>query len=94
MPAVLQIEAMAQVGGVLMLNTTDNPEDKLVVFTGIDKAKFRKNVVPGDQIRFELEMVKYRRNICRMQGKAFVEGDLVAEAELTAMIVDRQSKRT
>ena len=93
MPAVLQIEAMAQVGGVLMLNTADNPEDKLVVFTGIDKAKFRKPVVPGDQIRFELEMVKRRRNICRMQGKAFVEGDLVAEAELTAMVVDRQDKR-
>ena len=77
-----------------MLNTTDDPEDKLVVFTGIDKAKFRKNVVPGDQIRFELEMLKYRTRICRMQGRAFVDGDLVAEAELTAMIVDRRTKRS
>jgi UDP-3-O-[3-hydroxymyristoyl] N-acetylglucosamine deacetylase/3-hydroxyacyl-[acyl-carrier-protein] dehydratase len=94
MPAVLQIEAMAQVGGVLMLNAVDDPEEKLVYFMGIDNARFRKPVVPGDQIRFELEMVKYRRNVCRMQGKAFVDNDLVAEAELTAMVVDRQSRNS
>jgi len=93
MPAVLQIEAMAQVGGVLMLNTVSNPEDKLVYFMSIDKAKFRKPVIPGDQIRFELEMLQFRRNACRMQGKAFVDGDLVAEAELTAIVVDRNKRR-
>jgi len=76
-----------------MLNTVDNPQDKLVYFMSIDKAKFRKPVVPGDQIRFELEMIQYRRRTCRMQGKAFVDGDLVAEAELTAIIVDREKKK-
>lgn len=89
MPAVLEVEAMAQVGGVLLLNESEDPESKLVLLTGIDHARFRKPVVPGDQIRFELEMVRRRRNTCKMQGKAFVDGDLVAEAELMAMIVDR-----
>jgi UDP-3-O-[3-hydroxymyristoyl] N-acetylglucosamine deacetylase/3-hydroxyacyl-[acyl-carrier-protein] dehydratase len=94
MPGVLQIEAMAQVGGVLMLNTVDNPQDKLVYFASIDKAKFRKPVVPGDQIRFELEMLQYRRRTSKMQGKAFVDGDLVAEAELTAMVVDKKRENS
>ncbi|MFQ5630613.1 MAG: bifunctional UDP-3-O-[3-hydroxymyristoyl] N-acetylglucosamine deacetylase/3-hydroxyacyl-ACP dehydratase [bacterium] len=89
MPGVLILEAMAQVGGTLLLNTTDNPENKLVYFTGLDKVKFRKPVRPGDQIRFELEMVNYRRTICRMVGKAYVEGDVVTEGELTAAIVER-----
>jgi UDP-3-O-[3-hydroxymyristoyl] N-acetylglucosamine deacetylase/3-hydroxyacyl-[acyl-carrier-protein] dehydratase len=89
MPAVLIIEAMAQVGGVLLLSTVDNPEDKLVYFMGIDKAKFRKPVLPGDQLRFELELVKLRNRICKMTGKAFVESELVAEAELLSTIVDR-----
>lgn len=89
MPGVLILEAMAQVGGTLLLNTTENPENKLVYFTGLDKVKFRKPVRPGDQIRFELEMVNYRRTICRMVGKAYVDGDLVTEGELTAAIVER-----
>ena len=62
---------------------------KLVYFTGLDKVKFRKPVRPGDQIRFELEMIKYRRAFCRMAGKAYVAGDLVCEAELAAAVVDR-----
>ncbi len=89
MPAVLIIEAMAQVGGVLLLSSVDNPEDKLVYFMGIDKAKFRKPVLPGDQLRFELELVKLRNRICKMTGKAFVESELVAEAELLSTIVDK-----
>lgn len=89
MPGVLILEAMAQVGGILLLNTEENPEEKLVYFTGLDKVKFRKPVRPGDQIRFELEMLKYRRAFCRMAGKAFVDGDLVCEAELAAAVVDR-----
>lgn len=89
MPGVLILEAMAQVGGILLLNTTDDPENKLVYFTGLDKVKFRKPVRPGDQIRFELEMINYRRTICRMVGKAYVEGDLVTEGEMTAAIVER-----
>lgn len=89
MPGVLQIEAMAQVGGILLLNEEDDPESKLVYFMGIDNARFRKPVVPGDQIRFEVEMIRRRRTMCKMQGKAYVDGDLVAEAELMAMVVDR-----
>jgi len=89
MPAVLIIEAMAQVGGVLLLSTVDNPEEKLVYFMAIDNAKFRKPVLPGDQLRFELELVKLRNRICKMSGKAFVDGELVAEADLLSMIVDR-----
>ncbi len=89
MPAVLIIEAMAQVGGVMLLSMVESPEKKLVYFMGIDKAKFRKPVVPGDQIRFELEMIKLRMKTCRMKGKAFVDGALVAEAELTSALVDK-----
>jgi UDP-3-O-[3-hydroxymyristoyl] N-acetylglucosamine deacetylase/3-hydroxyacyl-[acyl-carrier-protein] dehydratase len=90
MPAVLIIEAMAQVGGVLLLSMVEVPKSKLVYFMAIDKAKFRKPVGPGDQVRFELEMVKMRRNSCKMKGKAFVGDDLVAEAELLSVLMDRE----
>jgi 3-hydroxymyristoyl/3-hydroxydecanoyl-(acyl carrier protein) dehydratase len=90
MPAVLIIEAMAQVGGVLLLSMVENPKTKLVYFMAIDKAKFRKPVFPGDQVRFELEMMKLKMNTCKMSGKAFVGSDLVAEAELLSILVDRQ----
>jgi len=93
MPGVMILEAMAQVGGILLLNTQDNPQDKLVFFTGIDKAKFRKPVLPGDQIRFELEMLSYRQSMCKMAGKAYVAGDLVCEAELMAAVVDRDGSK-
>jgi UDP-3-O-[3-hydroxymyristoyl] N-acetylglucosamine deacetylase/3-hydroxyacyl-[acyl-carrier-protein] dehydratase len=89
MPGVLILEAMAQVGGVLLLNTQSDPESKLVYFTGLDRVKFRKPVRPGDQIRFEVEMVKFRQTLCKMAGKAFVANDLVCEAELSAAVVDR-----
>jgi len=89
MPAVLIIEAMAQVGGILLLSSVDNPEKYLVYFIGIDKAKFRRPVVPGDQVRFELEMMMLKRRYCKMKGVAYVDGNIVAEAELTSTIVDR-----
>jgi UDP-3-O-[3-hydroxymyristoyl] N-acetylglucosamine deacetylase/3-hydroxyacyl-[acyl-carrier-protein] dehydratase len=89
MPAVLIIEAMAQCGGVLLLNTVDRPKEKLVYFIGIDNAKFRKPVRPGDQLRFELTLLRLKQRICKMEGKAYVDGDLVAEAELLSSIVDR-----
>lgn len=89
MPGVLILEAMAQVGGVLLLNTQDRPEDKLVYFTGLDKVKFRKPVRPGDQLRFEVEMVKLRQTMCRMAGKAYVGNELACEAELSAAVVNR-----
>jgi UDP-3-O-[3-hydroxymyristoyl] N-acetylglucosamine deacetylase/3-hydroxyacyl-[acyl-carrier-protein] dehydratase len=81
MPAVLVVEAMAQVGAVLLLSTTGNV-GKLAYFVGIDKARFRKPVVPGDQLLFEVETVKVREKTGKMLGKAFVEGKLVAEAEM------------
>jgi len=89
MPGVLIVEAMAQVGGVLLLDSEADPNDKLVFFTGIDKVKFRKPVIPGDQIRFELDMLRYRKSICKMAGKAFVNDELVCEAELSAAVVNR-----
>ena len=89
MPGVMIIEAMAQTGGVLLLNGLDNPDGKLVYFMGIDNAKFRKPVLPGDQLVLELEMVSRRSKVCQMKGKAYVEGHLVAEAELTAAIMQR-----
>jgi len=89
MPAVLIVEAMAQVGGVLLLNTVEDPDSKLVYFMGIDNAKFRRPVLPGDQLIFDLELVRLRRRMCKMNAKAFVRGQLVAEAELSSTIVDR-----
>lgn len=89
MPGVLIVEAMAQAGGILLLNTVDDPENKLVYFLGIDGVRFRKPILPGDQIRFELEMIQFRRGTCKMQGKATVDGVVTAEATLMATIVDR-----
>lgn len=89
MPGVLIIEAMAQTGGILLLNGVENPDGKLVYFMSINNAKFRKTVLPGDQLVFEVEMVSKRSKICQMNGKAFVDGALVAEAQLSAAIVDR-----
>jgi len=89
MPAVLIIEAMAQAGGVLLLNKMERPKEKLVYFMGIDRAKFRRPVLPGDQLRFELDLLKLKGRICKMSGKAFVDGQLVAEAELLSTVVER-----
>lgn len=89
MPGVLIIEAMAQTGGILMLNSVENPEDKLVVFMGIDKAKFRKQVVPGDQLIMEVELVSKRNKFVVIKAKAMVDNKVACEAELKAAIVDR-----
>ncbi len=88
MPGVLLIEAMAQVGGILAFKSA-GVENKIVYFLGIDKARFRQPVIPGDQIRFVLEVLKNRRTIWTFKAEAFVEDKLVAEAELMASIVDR-----
>jgi len=87
MPGVLIVEAMAQAGGFLLLNTVKDP--KMVYFLGMDEVRFRKPVVPGDQLRLEVEMLQFRRGTCRIQAKAFVEDDLVAEAMLMATVVDK-----
>lgn len=89
MPGVMIVEAMAQAGGVLLLNAVENPESKVVYFMSMDGVKFRKPVIPGDQLRFELEMLSFRRNTCRMQGKTFVGETLVAEATFMATVVDK-----
>jgi len=91
MPGVLIIEAMAQAGGVLALQSVpkDEVKNKLIYFMSIDKVKFRKPVVPGDQLRFELEQTRSRANIRAYSAKALVDGAVVAEAELMAMFVDR-----
>ena len=89
MPAVLIIEAMAQTGGVLLLNSVEDCAGKLVYFSGIDQARFRQPVIPGDQLRFELEMVKLRGSVCKMRGVAYVGEMKVAEADLMSSIVDR-----
>lgn len=90
MPGVLIVEAMGQTGGVLLLNSVENPGSKVVYFTGLDNVKFRKPVTPGDQIRFTVEMLLFRRGICKMKGTAHVDQTLVAEAEMTAAVIDRQ----
>jgi len=89
MPGVLIIEAMAQTGGIMMLNSLGGSEDKLVVFMAINNAKFRKPVVPGDMLTFEVEMVNQRSRVIQMKGKAFVDGGLVAEAEFMVAVTDK-----
>ena len=89
MPGVLIIEAMAQVGGMLLLGTIEDPEQKVVYFMSLDKVKFRRPVLPGDQLRCELEMLQNRGRTCRMKGVAYVDGNVVAEAEMMARVVDR-----
>jgi|YelNatPaOPRAMG01_1025707.scaffolds.fasta_scaffold03209_10 UDP-3-O-[3-hydroxymyristoyl] N-acetylglucosamine deacetylase/3-hydroxyacyl-[acyl-carrier-protein] dehydratase len=92
MPGVLIIEAMAQTGGVLLLNSITNPEEKLVYFMQINNAKFRKTVVPGDQLFLEVEMSNKKSRVVMMNGKAFVNDVLVAEAEFMAAIVNREQE--
>lgn len=89
MPGVLIVEAMAQVGGMLAFKSEPEAEGKVVYFMGIDKARFRKPVVPGDQIRLVVTVLKQRRAIWRFKGEAFVDDNLVAEAELMATIMDK-----
>jgi UDP-3-O-[3-hydroxymyristoyl] N-acetylglucosamine deacetylase/3-hydroxyacyl-[acyl-carrier-protein] dehydratase len=89
MPGVLIIEAMAQVGGMLLLGTIEDPDQKVVYFMSLDNVKFRRPVLPGDQLRCELEMLQNRGRTCRMKGIAYVDGNVVCEAEMMARVVDR-----
>ena len=89
MPGVLILEAMAQVGGVLLLHDLAERHKKLIYFTGIDRAKFRRPVVPGDQLRLEVEILKLRSWTCKLRARATVEGQLAAEAEILSAMVDR-----
>jgi UDP-3-O-[3-hydroxymyristoyl] N-acetylglucosamine deacetylase/3-hydroxyacyl-[acyl-carrier-protein] dehydratase len=91
MPGVLQLETMAQAGGVLILSTVKNPEDYLTFFMKIDNAKFKQKVVPGDNIIFRLNLISpIRRGICHMRGIGFVDGKIVVEADLLAKIAPKE----
>jgi beta-hydroxyacyl-ACP dehydratase FabZ len=90
MPGVLIVEAMAQCGAVMFLQGIPERDQKLFFFGGIDKARFRKPVVPGDQLILELTVLQKRANTVRLRGEARVDGALVAEAELLSVMVDRK----
>ncbi|MEK7725805.1 MAG: 3-hydroxyacyl-ACP dehydratase FabZ [Nitrospirota bacterium] len=91
MPGVLILEAMAQVGGVLAFKSVQVTGRPVVYLTGIDSAKFRKPVVPGDRLRFEVDVVKKRAPFWKMQAKAYVDDDVVCEAEVTAMVTEEKT---
>ncbi len=91
MPGVLILEAMAQVGGVLAFKSSPEVKRKIVYFAGIDKAKFRKPVLPGDQLQMVLEVLRVRHPFWKLKGMAYVEKQLVCEAELTAMIAEKEN---
>ncbi len=92
MPGVLMIEAIAQAGGALLLSEIADRDSKLMVFTGIDGAKFRRAVVPGDQLRIEVSVLNWRATAVKMLGRATVEGKLACEATVTCMLVPRAAK--
>jgi 3-hydroxyacyl-[acyl-carrier-protein] dehydratase len=92
MPGVLLVETMAQCGAVLLLTEIQDRDDKLVFFTGIEKARFRRPVIPGDQLRIEVDVLAWRRITGRMDGKVFVDGKLVAESIISCALVDRSNK--
>jgi 3-hydroxyacyl-[acyl-carrier-protein] dehydratase len=91
MPGVLIIEGMAQTGGLLLLLEIPEREKKLLYFAAIDEARFRRPVVPGDQLQMEVTVLKWRQTFCKLHGVATVNGELAAEATLRCMLVDREA---
>ena len=92
-PGVLLVEAMAQAGGILLMHDDPDRERKLLLFMSIERARFRKPVVPGDQVKFEAEVIRLKANHCKLRARALVDGNLHAEAELLSTTVDRDSIR-
>ena len=90
MPGVLIVEALAQAGGILLFNSIPDPEKKFVLFSKIEEMKFRRPVVPGDQIRLEVTVLKFRSRFYRTQGRAFVDGEVVVEGLMLASLIDRE----
>ncbi len=88
MPGVLVVEAMAQAGGYLLFSQVEDREGKLIYFSGIDNCRFRKPVVPGDQLVFEVEVVAARRTFAKIHGRALVDGEVVCEADLMSVMVE------
>jgi 3-hydroxyacyl-[acyl-carrier-protein] dehydratase len=89
MPGVLLVEGMAQAGGLLLLHDIPDRQNKLLLFASIEEAKFRRPVVPGDQVRYEIEVLRLRSTYCKLAGKALVDGQLAAEAVLSSAMVSR-----
>jgi len=90
MPGVLIIESMAQTGGLLLLLEIPDREKKLLYFVAVDGARFRRPVVPGDQLRIEMKVLQWRGDFCKLEGRATVEGKLAAEAILMCKMIDRE----
>jgi beta-hydroxyacyl-ACP dehydratase FabZ len=88
MPGVLVVEAIAQAGGILLFHSIPDPENKLVFLSKIDNTKFRKPVVPGDQMRLEAEILKLKKRFCHMRGRALVENEVVTEGDIMASLMD------
>jgi 3-hydroxyacyl-[acyl-carrier-protein] dehydratase len=91
MPGVLQVEALAQAGAIMLMSQSEDPENTLMVFTDINKCKFRKQVVPGDQLMLEVELGSKKRNFVTMTGKATVDGKVACELEASAALVQREN---
>ncbi len=94
MPGVLIIESMAQTGGLLLLQEVPDREKKLLYFVAIDNARFRRPVVPGDQLRIEMHVLAWRGGFCKLQGRASVNGELAAEATLMCKMVDLETEQS
>jgi 3-hydroxyacyl-[acyl-carrier-protein] dehydratase len=91
MPGVLIIESMAQTGGLLLLLEVPDREKKLLYFVAVDGARFRRPVVPGDQLKIEMKVLSWRGDFCKLEGRATVEGQLAAEATLMCKMIDREA---
>jgi beta-hydroxyacyl-ACP dehydratase FabZ len=89
MPGVLLVEAMAQAGGFLLFSRIENREGKLIYFTGIDNCRFRRPVVPGDQVVFDVEVMSVKRTFAKIHGRATVDGELACEADLLSAMAER-----
>ena len=94
MPGVLVVEAMAQAGGVLLLTEFPDREHKLLLFTAIERAKFRRPVIPGDQLRIEVDVLVWRGNAGRMLGKGYVDGKVACEAVISCRLLDRRTTKS
>jgi 3-hydroxyacyl-[acyl-carrier-protein] dehydratase len=93
MPAVLQVEAMAQAGGALLLTEIPDRDSKLMVFAGIEAAKFRRPVVPGDQLRLEITVLNWRSTAVKLRGVGTVDGEIACEATIMCMLVPRGNRK-
>jgi len=89
LPGVFLVEGMAQTGGILLLHDDPDHQNKLLYFMSVDRARFRRPVVPGDQVRYEVEILRRRANHCKLSGKAIVDGEVAAEAVCTSAMIPR-----